>query len=93
MTHDTTLRALRESLDDLRCERIALPEFNRLWRAQSALLAALPARYAQVMEDVLGRLESSALFAEASCSFDQRDLLDNLGLWLDKARQAAAGAP
>jgi len=93
MNHDHTLRTLRDSLDDLRDERTTLPEFNRLWRSQSALLAALPPRYAQVLEDVLARLESAALFAEASCSFDQHDLLEHLGLWLDKARLAAAEAP
>lgn len=91
MTHEPALRLLRDSLDDLRQNRIMLSEFCRIWRAQTALLAVLPPRYAQVMEDVLGRLESAALFAEESCSFDQRDLLDNLGLWLDKARQFAGG--
>jgi hypothetical protein len=59
-----------------------------LARAQSELLAALPARYAEVLHGLLDRLESSALFSEESCSFSQKDLLDSLQLWLDKARQA-----
>jgi len=50
------------------------------------LLAQLPARYGQVLDDLLDRLESSALFSEESCSFSQDGLLDNLQLWIDKAR-------
>ena len=41
---------------------------------------------ATVLHDLLDRLESSALFSEESCSFSQRDLLDNLQTWIDKAR-------
>ncbi len=92
MTHDDTLHNLHHSLDDLRQNRVALADFCRTWRAQASLLEVLPPRFGQVMEDVLGRLESAALFAEQSCSFDQGDLLDNLALWLDKARQRLAGA-
>jgi hypothetical protein len=50
------------------------------------LLAALPPRYAEVLHNLLDRLESSALFAEESCSFSHKELLDSLQLWLDKAR-------
>ena len=32
------------------------------------------------------RLESSALFSEESCSFSQKDLVDSLRMWVDKAR-------
>jgi hypothetical protein len=39
-----------------------------------------------VLHALLDRLESSALFAEESCSFSQTDLLDSLQLWLDKAQ-------
>ena len=55
-------------------------------RASTALLAALPPRYAEVLLNLLDRLESSALFSEESCSFSQKDLLDNLQVWVDKAR-------
>jgi hypothetical protein len=39
-----------------------------------------------VLLNLLDRLESSALFSEESCSFSQKDLLDNLQVWVDKAR-------
>ena len=55
-------------------------------RASDALLDALPARYREVLLNLLDRLESSALFSEESCSFSQKDLLDSLQMWVDKAR-------
>lgn len=55
-------------------------------RASTELLAALPPRYGEVLLNLLDRLESSALFSEESCSFSQKDLLDNLKVWADKAR-------
>ncbi|SDZ65562.1 hypothetical protein SAMN05518854_109277 [Variovorax sp. YR266] len=55
-------------------------------RASAELLGALPPRYGEVLLSLLDRLESSALFSEESCSFSQKDLLDNLQVWVDKAR-------
>jgi hypothetical protein len=55
-------------------------------RACAELLGALPPRYGEVLLSLLDRLESSALFSEESCSFSQKDLLDNLQVWVDKAR-------
>ena len=55
-------------------------------RASNDLLGALPPRYGEVLLNLLDRLESSALFSEESCSFSQADLLDNVQLWIDKAR-------
>jgi len=60
-------------------------------RGSAALLAALPPRYGEVLLNLLDRLESSALFSEESCSFSQKDLLDNLSLWVDKARAQLGG--
>jgi hypothetical protein len=59
-------------------------------RASGELLAALPPRYGEVLLSLLDRLESSALFSEESCSFSQKDLLDNLQVWVDKARAQLA---
>tara|TARA_R110001599_G_scaffold171353_1_gene362021 strand:- start:3520 stop:3801 length:282 start_codon:yes stop_codon:yes gene_type:complete len=87
MTHESTLNTLRHSLHELRQDRLPIHAFCQTWRAQSALLANLPARYTQVMEDLLGRLEAGSLFTEESCSFSQIDLLANLDIWLDKAQQ------
>lgn len=53
---------------------------------------ALPPRYRQVAEDLLGRLEAGSLFMEESCSFSQKDLTDSLATWLDKAQQTLAAA-
>ena len=61
-------------------------------REQTELLAALPPRYADVLHGLLDRLESSALFSEESCSFSQKDLVANLQMWVDKAREVLAQA-
>lgn len=90
MSHAQSLQTLRDSLNDLQHKRITIHAFCRLWRAQTALLAALPPRYAQVMEDLLGRMEAGSLFTEESCSFSQDDLQANLSVWLDKAEQTHA---
>ncbi len=76
---------LQAGLDTLRAGQGTVASFSQQARAQTALLAALPPPYAEVLHGLLDRLESSALFAEESCSFSQRDLLDSLQLWLDKA--------
>ncbi len=79
------LRSLQAEFDALRDQRCAGAAFSAQARAHGDLLAALPPRYTEVLYHLLDRLESSALFAEESCSFSQRDLLDGLQLWLDKA--------
>jgi hypothetical protein len=58
----------------------------RHWREAVAGQQDLPPRYMQVLEDVLGRMESSALFSEESCSFSVKDMRDSLQVWLEKAR-------
>jgi len=83
----TLLAPLQHGLDELCRNSIRPADFSRQARAQQALLDALPPRYAEVLLDLLDRLESSALFAEESCSFSQAGLLDSLQLWLDKAAQ------
>lgn len=91
MSHDDALRSLHASLQDLQQNRIPIGRFCQVWRAQSALLAALPPRYGQVMEDFLGRMEAGSLFTEESCSFSHDDLRAGLASWLDKAAQQLAG--
>ena len=63
-------------------------EFVARWRGQQALLAALPPRFGQVLEALLARFESAAMFGEESCSFSAADLRSELGVWLDKAERA-----
>lgn len=83
-------QAVQEALVALRTEPGGTTTFVRLAREQQALLQALPPRFGEVLLPLLDRLESSALFSEESCSFSQRDLLDSLQIWLDKARERLA---
>ncbi|MBP6405023.1 MAG: hypothetical protein KA335_05165 [Ramlibacter sp.] len=80
------LAGIQAALDTLRVGGIGVQAFSTQVRSQAGLLAQLPARYGQVLDDLLDRLESSALFSEESCSFSRDGLLDNLQLWIDKAR-------
>ncbi len=62
------------------------------WRSDAGLLS-LPEKFGAVLDQLLDRLEASALFSEESCSFSQTALLDSLRLWLDKAQQASHQQP
>jgi hypothetical protein len=92
MSFDASLQTLESTLASLRRRQIGIADFCHQWRAENALLASLPARYRQVMEDLLGRLEAGSLFTEESCSFSQEDLHEHLATWLDKARQTLQAA-
>lgn len=87
MPHESALNSLRSGLQALQARQIPISDFCQQWRNQSGLLADLPERYRQVMEDLLGRLEAGSLFTEESCSFSQEDLHAHLAVWLDKAQQ------
>jgi hypothetical protein len=80
------LGLLADALQQLRDDSLGVAAFSRLAQNQPVLLSALPGRYAEVLLQLLNRLESSALFTEESCSFSQRELLDSLQTWLDTAR-------
>ena len=64
---------------------LAASALSHTARTQAALLAALPPRYTEVLLGLLDRLESCALFTDESCSFSQKDLIDSLQMWMDKA--------
>ena len=81
----SSLASLRQALTDLRNDAMSVHAFSTTARAQDDLLQALPPAFGPVWHQLLDRLESSALFNEESCSFSQRDLLDSLAMWLDKA--------
>ena len=89
-TASTELDTLAQGLLALRAGQLRVAEWSAQARGQQALLAALPPRYGEVLLGLLDRLESSALFAEESCSFSQVDLFDSLQMWLDKARAQLA---
>jgi hypothetical protein len=88
--HAVQLHAVQDALAKLRSDNLGAAAFAELAQAQPDLLAALPPRFADVLMQLLSRLESSALFTEESCSFSRHELLDSLQLWLDKAAQALA---
>ena len=91
----------RDLLDDLQRQITALraadanvsAAAHRLRQDGDALCARLPPRFRDVLHDLLDRLESSALFAEESCSFSRDGLLDNLDLWREKAAARLTDAP
>lgn len=87
--HTTTahdqLRVFHNALEQFRAGELAAHALSELARGQSSLLAALPAKFTEVLHQLMDRLESSALFSEESCSFSQRDLIDSLQMWADKA--------
>lgn len=90
------LATLQNALAQLRDGQLRASAFSDSAHAQVVLLQALPPRYAEVLHDLLNRLESGALFSEESCSFSQQALLDNLQLWAEKAQaylQAEASRP
>lgn len=80
------LQQLRSGFEQLARQQLAPAALGQQARAATALLQALPARYGEVLLNLLDRLESSALFTEESCSFSQKDLTDNLLMWADKAQ-------
>ena len=93
MTRTHLLAPVETALDAFAQGALAASALSDTARAQTELLAALPPRYTEVLHGLLDRLESSALFTEESCSFSQKDLLDNLRLWADKAQTQLAANP
>ncbi len=84
-TTSAQLQNLNGLLSPLRAQTLSVGEFVREARQAQSLLDALPPRYNEVLQNLLDRLESSALFTEESCSFSQKDLIDSLQMWMDKA--------
>lgn len=87
LPHQQQLDNLQRALDAMRADPLGIRTFVRRARSQPHIVAALPPRFGEVLEQLLNRLESSALFSEESCSFSQKDLQESLQVWLDKARQ------
>ena len=85
MTAKQELAALQLALQQLRQGQLKVDQLATQAHSLQRLPAELPARFATVLQELLNRLESSALFSEESCSFSQVDLLDSMQMWLDKA--------
>jgi hypothetical protein len=91
-TAQDTLKQMREALRQCQANALNLSALTRHWRTDAALLP-LPSRYGEVLGDLLDRLEAGALFSEESCSFSQKDLLDKLQLWAEKASAQLEKSP
>ncbi len=78
-------QSLRAALAELEAGRLSVADFSACAQGTGALRSALPERFGPVLDELLNRLESSALFTEESCSFSRGELLQSLRLWLDKA--------
>ena len=89
----TGLAAVRDTLQGLQTGALRPHEAAERLRGQTALLAALPPRFGEVLHALLDRLESSALFEGESCSFSQHDLHQHLQGWLEQATRRLADAP
>jgi hypothetical protein len=85
------LQAFQLALDQLRAGTLDVTRFCHRVRAEP-LPPALPPRFAEVLGNLLDRLESSALFGGESCSFSQEELSASFQLWIDKARERLGGS-
>jgi hypothetical protein len=80
-----TLTRMTDALTTSRLGNMPQTEMIGLWRSAGESLP-LPEKFGTVLGNLLDRIEASALFSEESCSFSQKDLLDSLQLWADKAK-------
>ncbi|MDH4450984.1 MAG: hypothetical protein QE265_10385 [Rhodoferax sp.] len=87
------LQGFQDALARFRAGELTAHGLSELARGQSDLLAALPEKFTEVLHQLMDRLESSALFNEESCSFSQRDLVNSLQLWADKAALRVSSDP
>ncbi len=83
------LDALAATLQSFAEGRIPAAALTQQFREAVAHWPELPSRYRTVLEQLLGSLESSAMFSEESCSFSHADLAESLGQWLQHARALA----
>lgn len=90
MQHTDTLARLAQRLADVRAGQAGSATLVAALRAETGLLSDLPPRFGAALEEVATRLESAGLFSEESCSFSQRDLVDALAEWIDRARARIA---
>ncbi len=79
------LGALQDALTHFSAGHMDAAALSQQARTYTELTSALPPKFEEVLLQLLDRLESSALFDEESCSFSQKDLIDSLKLWVDKA--------
>ncbi len=79
------LTVIKAKLSQFQAGEIRTTELTNAARASLVLASSLPPQFGEVLNNILDRLESSALFTEESCSFSQTGLLENLEVWISKA--------
>jgi len=81
------LAGMRAALEQHLGGTLAADALVRNWRAAAPALT-LPPVFGQAMEELLRRLEMSAVFAQDSCSFSGSAVTDQMKRWLEKAAAA-----
>ncbi|SDD04538.1 hypothetical protein SAMN05216345_105347 [Cupriavidus sp. YR651] len=79
-----SLAAMRVALDQHLAGALPVADLVATWRGSASGLS-LPPVFGQAMEELLRRMEMSAVFAQDSCSFSSTAVTDQLKRWLDKA--------
>lgn len=77
---------LGRSLDDFEAGRIDMDALIATWRLHGVEDANLPAKWREVLDGLLMRLESARLFSHDSCSFSRSELLATMREWLARAQ-------
>ena len=85
------LNAIKAKLAQFQAGDIRTTELTDAARAALVLTSSLPPQFGEVLNNILDRLESSALFTEESCSFSQTGLLENLAIWIQKSEVQLKG--
>ncbi|MGL4574860.1 MAG: hypothetical protein ACRCV9_08735 [Burkholderiaceae bacterium] len=86
----TQLAALQTGLAHFMAGHIDAASLAKVCRGNADITTQLPGAFATVLDDIVIRLESGAMFSEESCSFSQDDLVNELQVWLEKAQQKLA---
>jgi hypothetical protein len=86
MTALEQLKVIKTKFAQFQANEIRSTELADAARAALVLLSSLPPQFGEVLNNILDRLESSALFTEESCSFSQTGLLESLEVWIEKAQ-------
>jgi len=85
MTPTDCLHQLATALQTLEPDAPLTPWAQQAQQHWPTLQTALPPKYLDVLQGLLDRLESAALFGGESCSFSQTDLHQLLQQWTAQA--------
>ena len=86
MTAIDQLNEIKTKFAQFQAGEIRTTELTDAARSALALTSSLPPQFGEVLNNILDRLETSALFTEESCSFSQTGLLENLEIWIEKVQ-------